>query len=237
MWELEDNLWWYRGMRRITSELFDRYLPQHGNLKILDCGAGSGGSLPLLKPLGEVSAFDFSHLALNFYRKRESGRVAQASVDAIPFADATFDLLTVFDVLAILDKDSEQRALEEITRVLKPGGFLFWREPAFMFLYGTHDRATHVKHRYNVPEFRQRLAAQGFTPLRVSYANTFLFPIALVRRLAGKFSNGSAPRSDVRPVPGPLNAALTRVLSAEASLITNRGMPFGLSVVGLAQKR
>ena len=237
MWELEDNLWWYRGMRHIVQQLFDRYLPAHGNLKILDAGAGSGGSLPLLKPLGEVSAFDFSHLALNFYRKRESGRVAMASADAIPFADATFDLVTVFDVLAILDTASEKQALAEITRVLKPGGFLFWREPAFMFLYGTHDRATHVKHRYNVPEFRQRLDALGFTPLRLSYANTFLFPVALVRRLAGKFSNGANPRSDVRPVPAPLNAALEKVLAAEAPLITSRGLPFGLSVMGLAQKR
>lgn len=237
MYRLEDNLWWYMGMRHISDSLFRKFLPIQEGLKILDVGAGSGGSLPLLRPFGEVTAFDFSPMAVRFYRNREAGGVAQASAAAIPFRDHAFDLVTVFDVLATLDNQDEQLALGEIARVLKPGGFLFWREPALMFLYGPHDQATHVHRRYTTGAFRSRLTAQGLQPVRLSYANMLLFPVAAVRRLvAKKLSRPEQPRSDVREVPDPLNAVLTRVLSLEAPLLERAALPIGLSVLTLARK-
>lgn len=236
MYELEDNLWWYRGMRRITSALFKEHLPARP-LSILDVGAGSGGSLALLRPLGEVTAFDYSPLAVGFYKNRDSGRVAQASAAAIPFRDEGFDLVTMFDVLATLNDVDEHAALHEIARVMKPGGHLFWREPAHMFLYGPHDRATHVYRRYSRRAFRDRLSSMGLTPIRLSYANSFLFPVAVVRRLLAKrLDDNGPPRSDVREMPEPLNTILAQVLSLEAPLIARGGLPIGLSVLTLAQK-
>ena len=238
MYRLEDTLWWYRGQRKITQALFDRFLPaERGRLRILDCGAGSGGSLSLLAPLGEVTAFDVSHLAAAFYNQRQGGRIARASVEAIPFPDAAFDLVTVFDVLAILSPEQEARALSELSRVIKPGGYLFWREPAFMFLHGPHDFATHVKHRYTKGEFAQRLRRIGLHPVRLSYSNTIFFPIALVRRLVSKLRPPAGPpRSDVRPVPEPLNSLMAAVLGAEAPIVARYGLPVGLSVLTLARK-
>jgi ubiquinone/menaquinone biosynthesis C-methylase UbiE len=241
MYQLEDSLWWYQGQAKITTALFKRYLPQAGGkLKILDCGAGSGGSLRYLKPLGQVTAFDFTRLALDFYLKRQRGRVVQASVEAVPFADASFDMSTLFDVLACVEgPEAVQRSLREVARVVKPGGHLFWREPAFMFLHGPHDVATHASHRFTKREFQRLLAAADFTPRKLSYSNSILFPVAVARRLAAKVlpDNGAAPpRSDVRPVAAPLNAALAAILAAEAPLVSTSGLPVGLSVLTLAQR-
>ena len=238
MYQLEDTLWWYRGQRRITQALFDRFLPRGKQLEILDVGAGTGGQLAQLSKLGRVTAFDYSPLAVAFFRNRAGDRVAQASAAAMPFRDAAFDLVTMFDVAATLDNGNEAEALDEIARVLKPGGYLFWREPALMFLYGgPHDKATHVHRRYDKKSFGERLRRMGLRPLRLSYDNMILFPIAALRRLLSRMLQGNLPlRSDVRPVPEPLNGFLAWILSREAPQVAQSGLPIGLSVLTLARK-
>ena len=237
MYRLEDSLWWYRGMATIMRGLFSRYLPARNDLHVLDCGAGTGGSLSLLSHLGDVTAFDASDLAIALYRRRRSGRILQASIDAVPVADASFDVATAFDVLYALDPQQEARALDGIARVLRPGGVFFWREPAYMWLFGPHDVAVHAKHRYTATELRQRLQRHGLRPLRVSYANTLLFPVAVARRLAARLlARNAAPHSDVQPVGEPLNGLLARILGLEAPLISRFGLPFGLSVIAVARK-
>jgi SAM-dependent methyltransferase len=237
MYHLEDTLWWYRGQRRITQALFDRFLPRGKQLEILDVGAGTGGQLAQLSKLGRVTAFDYSSLAVAFFKNRAGDRVAQASAAAMPFRDAAFDLVTVFDVTTTLDNETETAALQEVARV-EAGGHLFWREPALQFLHGgPHDRATHAHRRYGKKSFADRLRQMGLKPRRLSYANMLLFPVALVGRLVSKLTDGNKPpRSDVRPVPEPLNSLLAGVLSLEAPLIAKSGLPIGLSVLTLAQK-
>src|SRR5687767_4743634 len=100
MFKLEDSLWWYVGMRRIVSKLFQRHLATSAQpMRVLDAGCGTGGSLQLLAHYGEVTSFDFEQRAAEMYATREKGRILVASTDAIPFADATFDLVTSFDVI------------------------------------------------------------------------------------------------------------------------------------------
>src|SRR5438128_12054033 len=116
MYHLEDAYWWYVGMRQITERLLRRdvsILSGPGPHRILDAGAGTGGSLQLLRRYGEVTAFDFAPQAAAMYRTRQPGRIAVASIDAIPFADSTFDLVTAFDVVCQLPAPADQAALPE----------------------------------------------------------------------------------------------------------------------------
>ena len=45
MYRVEEKLWWYRGMRRISRMLIERYSTSRTGLRILDAGCGTGAGL------------------------------------------------------------------------------------------------------------------------------------------------------------------------------------------------
>ena len=258
MYQVEDHHWWYLGMEHITCQLLERYLPQSDTAfaprqathpaaggemgtagdcsrKILDAGCGTGAVMKYLARYGEATGFDFSAEALKFSHQRAHTRLAQASVLEIPFASQCFDLIVSFDVICEMGVDDEQ-ALLEFRRILKPGGLVMLRLPAYDWLRGKHDVATHIRHRFTRGEIGAKLKRNGFVPVRLSYANTFLFPIALAKRLSERLFSSSQTGSDLTLDPGPLNGTLRSILSAEAPLISAVGLPFGLTVVALARR-
>jgi ubiquinone/menaquinone biosynthesis C-methylase UbiE len=237
MFRLEDSLWWYQGQSRIAASLLERYLPRREGNRILDCGAGTGGSLAFLSRFGEVTSLEYSQQAVELNQRRGNQRLVHSSAAAMPFASKSFDLLTVFDVFYSLDLVEENEAIFEAARVLAPGGTLLWREPAFQFLYGPHDRATHGKRRYTRSDMTERMRRAGLKPQRLSYANTLLFPVAVLRRMLARLRpEASDEQSDVQPVSEPLNTVLAKVLGLEAPLVMRFGLPVGLSVIAVASK-
>ena len=237
MYRVEDHHWWYLGMERITRSLLERALPLDGearSLKILDAGCGTGAVMKYLARYGEVTGFDFSAEALKFSRRRGHSRLIQASVLQMPFAGDTFDVLVSFDVICETGVE-DQQALHEFTRVMKPGGIVLLRLPAYRWMRGRHDEAVHVAHRYTRSEVIAKLRAAGLSPLHTSYANSFLFPIAAVKRWSERFLP-QQQGSDLTLSPGPVNGLLRSILSAELPLIESIGLPFGLTVAALARK-
>ncbi len=232
MYRVEDTHWWYVGMRRICASLLSP-LPERGaGLRILDAGCGTGGSTAWLAAYGGVVGADRSPEALRCCAERRLPWLAGASVQALPFPDRAFDLVTCFDVLYHLDAGDDTRGLRELRRVLSPGGHLLIRLPAFDWLRGRHDRAVHTRHRYTARELRTKLEDSGFLTRRITYANCFLFPLAAAKRLAEPLF---PVRDDLRP-PGRLpNALLGAVLGFEAWLVRRLRLPFGLSVLALAE--
>jgi hypothetical protein len=71
-----------------------------------------------------------------------------------------------------------------------------------------------------------------------TYANCFLFPVALTRRLLKKVGAGAG--TDVKPLPAGLrwlDPIFRRVLQAEAGVFASHvRMPFGLSTIVWARK-
>jgi SAM-dependent methyltransferase len=90
---LEATHWWYEGMRRITHCLLNGLLHNQNDLLILDAGCGAGGNLTALSSLGTVLGIDYSPLALQYAAPDHVGRLARASIDALPFPDSYFDLV------------------------------------------------------------------------------------------------------------------------------------------------
>src|SRR3972149_2031830 len=203
MFRLEDNLWWYVGMRRIVFNLLRRHLGSAGGLRVLDAGCDTGGSLPLLEPFGQVTAFDFYPPAAALCLTRRRGRILIASVDAIPLADATFDLVTALDVVCQLRPPAEATALQELARVTRPGGSVLVRVPAYQSLYGPHDVTVQTQHRYTVGELKAKMAQAGLEPGWASYANTLLFPAAAGRRLPPQRPRRHPHTPRPRPAPAP----------------------------------
>src|SRR2546430_11297777 len=71
MFQIEDDYWWYRGLRVLLKNLLAQYLP--GNISrpmILDVGCGTGANLKLLQSYGNAFGVDISEQAIGFCRTR-----------------------------------------------------------------------------------------------------------------------------------------------------------------------
>lgn len=245
LYALEEDFWWFAGMRDITSVLLDPVCPPLQSRVILDAGCGTGGMLTWLKRYageGKVVGIDLVHTALDFCRERDHKYLAQASVTHLPFADSVFDLLTSFDVLVQLPgKSSDERALREMLRVLRPGGIAFVRAAAYDWMYSDHDQALGTQRRYRLDALVDKMESAGFKILRATYANTLLLPVAVLRRLVLKRVGLAGSGSDVKPLSSHLqwlNRALTGVLRSEAWWLKHPQLNLraGLSLVCVAQK-
>lgn len=244
LYELEEQFWWFAGMREITASLLDPLLPPQDRA-ILDAGCGTGGNLEWLARYagrGCVVGIDVVPTALDFCRQRGHLRLALASVTDLPFTDESFDLVTSFDVLVqIPGLGVDKQAMIEMRRVLKAGGIAFVRCAAFEWMRSGHDRALGTQRRYHLGELRMKLQDVGFEVLRETYANSLLFPIAAVRRLLLKRLGLADSGSDVKPLPEHLqwlNRMLTRTLLWEANYLRNPNakLPAGLSAICIARK-
>jgi SAM-dependent methyltransferase len=235
---VESYHWWYGGMRVIAAALLDSAYAGRRDLRILDAGCGTGGNALFLKRYGTVVGIDLAAEVLEFYGPPLAGALARASVLAVPFADASFDLVTSFDVLYHRAVPAEQPALCEARRVLKPGGRLLLRLPAYDFLRRKHDRVVHTRRRYMLGEVLELLRASGYAIERCSYINTLLLPLALAQRLTERaLPNLQRDHSDLA-MPFPyMNEMLRWPLAAEAAwLARGHSFPLGLSVLCLARK-
>ena len=239
LYQLEEKYWWFAAMRRITDTIAANEL-QQSNLRILDAGCGTGFNLGYYSnaPSRDVYGLDIADSALDHVRRRGYRKIAQASIAEIPFRSETFDLVFSFEVVTQTPREMHDSELREMRRVLKPGGHLFIRVPAFMWLWSSHDDELEVRYRYTRDELVKRLADAGFTVEWSSYANGFLFPVILARRLLKRVGIGGG--TDVKPLPrglGWLDGIFRRVLASEAAWFkSGKHLPFGLSLICYAKR-
>ncbi|MBI3282733.1 class I SAM-dependent methyltransferase [Candidatus Curtissbacteria bacterium] len=216
-------------------ELVKKYIWKRRGLKILDTGCGTGGLMKKLSKIGNVVGIDFNHEAIKF-AKRRGISVKLSTIERIPFRDNRFDLVTCIDVIYHKQVKDDVKALEEIRRVLKPGGLLILRVPANKFLMSAHDKHVHTARRYNKKELASKLYRAGLKIVNISFVHLPIFPLSLVRvgieRLSNQRNSSSVGR--VNPI---LNQIPTWVLNFEAWLIA-KGLviPFGQGLIAVAMK-
>ncbi|MDQ3684131.1 MAG: class I SAM-dependent methyltransferase [Acidobacteriota bacterium] len=246
LYDLEEDFWWFAGMREISATLLDPVFASAKDRLILDAGCGTGGMLEWLKRYagggGGVVGIDFVSDPLRFCRQRRHELLAQASATDLPFADSTFDLVTSFDVLVQLPgEQADERAIGEMYRVLKPGGVAFVRVAAYEWMRSGHDEALGTQRRYTLGVLTERMRRAGFRPVRATYANALLLPAAALRRLVLKRVGLADSGSDVKPLPPQfqwLNSLLTQTLRGEAHFLKRprATLRAGLSAICVAEK-
>lgn len=106
-----------------------RAMPDLGRGKALDIGCGSGVYLKELLALGfDAVGMDLSWEMLDVSRKNNDNlegallHLVGGDVEHLPFKDGEFDLVLCIGVMGYLLSD--ERALAEIRRIVKPGGTL-----------------------------------------------------------------------------------------------------------------
>lgn len=234
LFNLEEHHWWYLGMRDIASSLLAKYLDGREPLRILDAGCGTGGMTKYLTRFGSSFGVDIAPEALAGGQQRQLTTLARACVEQLPFASSSFDLVVSFDVLYHQAVVNDVAALAEFHRVLRPGGLLMVRVPAYDWLRGVHDVVVHTRHRYSRAELVDKLVATGFVPRKATYVNSLLFPVAALKRLT-EGTRGTL-RMDLE-LPSPVvNQLLLTVLRLESAILPAVSFPWGLSVLAVGTK-
>jgi len=236
----ERRHFWFAGFRRFVEPLVAQAAGGRVNLRVLDCGCGTGANLALLGRAGRAFGFDLNERGLTLARQAGHRRITRATVEALPFTDATFDLVTSFDVIYALPEAMEAAALAEMHRVLRPGGALLVNVAAMPILRGNHSVLSEELRRYTRGSLRLVVERAGFAITRLTYTNASLFPLMLVvraaQRLIGLAATPEHAGLEITTPPRLVNAALTGLLRLEARAVRWVNMPFGGSLVCLARK-
>src|SRR5512139_694983 len=197
MHEVEDRMWWYRGLRALAAQLLERALagsPAGG--PVLDAGCGTGGMLLRLGSavLGRPTlGLEYDAIAAGLAASKAGRPVAAGSVNEMPLGDGTLGAYLSLDVLCHGGVEPG-RALKEAHRCLGPGAIAIFNLPAYDWLLSAHDRRVHNVRRFTGGQARALLAGHGFRVLKSSYWNTLLFPLMLLHRLVER----DDAESDVR---------------------------------------
>ena len=233
--QAEATHFWFRGFRRFVAPALRQVAGGRANLRLLDCGCGTGANLALLRAHGDAFGFD---LLAGSRAASYRGHVARADITRIPFRTGTFDIVTAFDVLQCVEREEE--AVAEMARVARPGGAIVLTVAALNVLRGDHAEAWNELRRYTPDRLERRMTGAGLRIGRISFLFGSIFPLmAAVRalqRLSRPFRRQPAP-FDITVPPGPVNAALTAVVSAEAALARHLSLPIGSSLLVVAFKR
>jgi SAM-dependent methyltransferase len=233
----EDRHFWFRALRRNARRWLAAALGGRRAHAVVDCGAGTGRNLDWLAEFGWVVGVEQSPAGLAIGRAR-GRRLVRGTVTRLPFADASVDVTTSFDVLYCLADASEREAIREMWRVLRPGGVALVNAAALDVLHGSHSTLTHEVRRYTRARLADRLTSAGFQIERMSYTNMVTFPVALAVRWSDRATGRAAEASDadLRVPARPVNAALSAALAAESAVLRVTNLPIGSSLLCLARK-
>ena len=235
MLSLEDSHWWLLGRGRLLLALVERECARRGGHvgRVVDVGSGTG---TLLRSFGRLAdeAIGVESDPVPLLMSRARGLdVREARADGLPFADASVDVLTAFDVLEHLPDDLA--AAREFRRILRPGGVAVVSVPAYAWLWSGHDVIHGHQRRYTVGRLRTMLREAELDVTAAGYFNSFLLPFAVAQRLSLRLFR-RAVQSDLKPTAPGLNSVLLKILRAEQRFVLRGGFPAGLTVFATAQR-
>jgi 2-polyprenyl-3-methyl-5-hydroxy-6-metoxy-1,4-benzoquinol methylase len=143
--------------------------------RLLDVGCGDGVFLAACYQLPLVRVgLDQSLDALRAAKQCQGLELVQSNVDALPFADESFAIITMFHVLEHIP--TPHRSLQELRRLLQPEGRLVVQVPNVASLqkrllgqrWAGLDVPRHLAN-YSPPNLRTLLERNGFRVIRESH--------------------------------------------------------------------
>ena len=242
----EDKHWWFASRTRAILALLDKYAgPGKRGRRVLDVGAGAGNMMHHLAHYGdEIVGLEYNPKPIPVAKER-GWDVRQGDAAAMPFEDASFDIVTLLDTVEHIE--DEKAVLAETFRVTKRGGTMLVTVPAFMWLWSHNDVINMHHRRYTAPELKQKLEAEGWEVPYCGYNNFLIFPLGagmiLLRKWLGKEPDMSSPHFDedayqveMEPTPPLLNSILEGVGKLEVAMLKRFPLPIGTSIIAIAKK-
>lgn len=233
----EDNYWWHIGRKSIIERRLKSVTKtdEREDVRILNIGCGTGGTIPMLEEHGRTMNVDTSPEAIKIARQRGIKELRLIGRDGLPFEDNSFDIIVALDVLEHIEEDLD--ALREWTRVLKKEGVIILTVPAYQWLWSEHDEALHHFRRYNASGLHKLLNLAGLKATKRSYIITStLIPIVMYRLIKSILPGSKGADTSYVKLPRPVNYALAKILWAEGWCLDWINLPIGTSVLMMATK-
>ncbi len=232
--KVEAAHWWFVGRRYLFGQIItDLNLTRAAN--ILDIGTSTGTNLRMLRDLGfaNVRGLDFHDEAIRWCLEKSLGAVDKGDICAIPSEDNAYDFVLATDIIEHVDDDI--KALTEVYRVLKAGGYALVTVPAFQSLWGVQDEVSQHKRRYKRDELITKINIAGFEIVESCYFNYWLFlPIWIVRRIIHLM--GIKIKSENELNGYLINKVLTNLFIFDVVTSRKLNVPFGVSVLAVVRK-
>jgi len=177
--------------RKKIEELIDRELAGEGALRALDVGCGTGFNVQRLRERGfdVVGLEPAEGMRARAQANNPGAEIVDGDAEALPFPDASFDLVLSIEVVRYLADPA--RAFAEMARVLRPGGRAIVTAAPLLSLYALVNFVTarvevptfhRVKHSFLTEQSARRVArAAGFAAAEVHGA--FLGPWHVLARV------------------------------------------------------
>lgn len=169
-WRAHDSrIWFQRYWQRKRHGIILRFAPKEGRVADIGCGSSR-----ILADLPHAVGVDLRRDKLCFMR-RVHGFLVQGDGMRLPFADASLDGVISSEIIEHIP-DEGGRHIDELLRVLRPGGILVlgtpdyggWQWPLIEWVYGrvapgayAHEHVT----RYTRERLRESLKERGCTLL------------------------------------------------------------------------
>lgn len=154
------------------------------NKIILDAGCGLGLiSEKLLEKKAKVYGIDYSLNNINYVRKKfKSKNFYCTSVTNLPFKNNFFDIIIYTEVIEHLNKEEQEKSLQELKRVLKKNGLLvlttpnkIWR-PFFILLEFFKIRPYHgIENWFYINQLKKIIKNNSYSIIK-DYHFNFIYP-------------------------------------------------------------
>lgn len=236
MEKYEKTYWWHIGKKNLVREFIRKY-KKDKELKILEIGCGAGEITEMLTEFGKVYANDVAKLAINKVQERGIKNTIHGDINSLDLKkyENKFDIVLSLDVLEHIKEDT--KVMANTHKMLKGSGKFLITAPAYKFLWSMHDEALEHQRRYTDYELKTKLEDNGFRIIKQSHFVFFAFPvIALVKFLSNFFSKKAYPNTSYIELPGLLNDLMVKTLSVEIFLMKRFNLPFGTTIVVVAEK-
>jgi SAM-dependent methyltransferase len=238
--KVEEQFWWFQGMRRILFRLLDPLVRGRQIDRALEAGCGTGHFAQLLNGRygWRVVASDREWEGLRYGRNLGVNGLLQADVTALPFQDDAFDVVLSLDVIVHFPRGQEEAPVRELSRVLAPGGMLVLRVAALDILRSRHSQFTSERQRFTRRRLIRLVKRHGIRVVRCTYANSLLLPIALAKFRVWEPLLRKPPESGLQPPRRWLNRVLYLPLFLESAWLgAGMNLPVGQSLILIGEKR
>ncbi|MBS1912529.1 MAG: class I SAM-dependent methyltransferase [Bacteroidetes bacterium] len=234
-YEQEESHWWFAARSAIVRRAIERY----GNLKpgdtILDIGCGTGAILKEMSATYNAVGIDMSPLAIEYSKRRGLKNVFQMTVEEFPRDKFNVKGITLLDVIEHIDDDLA--VLKAAREIVGTEGRIIITVPAYMWLWSSHDVANHHKRRYTAKRLRKVLDDAGLEPVKMTYYNTLLFPLAAVKKLLSRSKSADVASRAVDQPSAFVNTIFKAVFSLERFIVPFINLPYGVSLLTVARAK